>query len=217
MKKPPKTYYSRWPFPVRILQASSETWKRSELGEESLQSRPATQPLILETPTSLPGPVKARGKPSSLLLSSQQLHQPAHGPTNTSHECLHMSFSNLTMSVASIGLSNFGASINLCEKIQTAQVNSFEVCYGTITDQRSRTTRRYTVYSKPVSEHVDSGRSWAVISLREVLQRKIPARSIPLSYLHRLQLGVVISLSTVQPHNTPWFPDTLSTRDIFFP
>lgn len=178
---------------------------------------PATQPLILETPAPPPAPAKGKGKTVKFATlqptasSTTTMVQTKIGP-----QSLHMSLSSLTMNLASIGLSNFGASISLCEKIQMAQENAPEACYGTIVDQRSRTTRRYTVYPMPVSEHVDSRRSWSVISLREVLHQKIPAPSIPLSYLHRLQLAVVISLSTLQFHNTPWLPDTLSSRDIFF-
>ncbi|KAI3328088.1 hypothetical protein HD806DRAFT_485041 [Xylariaceae sp. AK1471] len=126
---------------------------------------------------------------------------------------IQQSIQSLSIGVASIGLSNSEAKLNLCEKMNRAQKQTQVSTYGTIIDQSSHNTRKYTVDPISVPDYEDT-RCWSVVSLKDILQQK--DNSVYLSTEDRLQLAVVISSSILQLHGSPWLARAISSQDIFF-
>lgn len=125
---------------------------------------------------------------------------------------LHTLIPNLTMGVAtSVAFSSVGVALDLCEKLRQSQKRAAEDTFGTLMDQLPQTTRRYSIHPSPSA---DDSRSWSIVSLRDVLEKK--DQFPPLSYRDRLRLAVLISSSVLQLHGTPWLPSILTSRHIFF-
>lgn len=123
------------------------------------------------------------------------------------------SIPTIILGASSTGLDNYETSLNLCEKIRRAHKQKQTDFYGTIIDKSSQTTRRYGVY--PVSTtREENTRTWSIISLGEVLEGN--ECIISLSYQDRLRLAVDISSSILQLHGSPWLPDMISSREIYF-
>lgn len=53
-----------------------------------------------------------------------------------------------------------------------------------------------------------------MVSLRDVLSPK--SNTQPLSYRDRLQLAVFVAYSVLQLYSTPWLPDLLTSKNVFF-
>jgi hypothetical protein len=125
---------------------------------------------------------------------------------------LHTLIPNLTVGVASsVVFSSVGVALDLCGKLHQAQKQTTTDTFGTLVDQLPQSTRRYSVH--PATSTEDS-RSWSVVSLRDILEQK--SRFPPLSYRDRLRLAVVISSSVLQLHGTPWLPNILTSRHVYF-
>lgn len=159
--------------------------------------------------------MKAQGKRSigfSSLAAILSSTNTTGAKTDVSMDVL-TSIPTLTLGVSSTGLDNSATYLNLCEKIRRAHKQKQTDVYGTIIDKSSQTTRRYGVY--PVSTtREENTRTWSIISLGEVLEGNECILS--LSYQDRLRLAVDISSSILQLHGSPWLPDTISSREIYF-
>ncbi|KAK1983526.1 hypothetical protein LZ30DRAFT_821649 [Colletotrichum cereale] len=101
--------------------------------------------------------------------------------------------------------------IDLCAELSRNQKQVAVDCYGMVSDQTGTKARQFGVYPQPGGENTDT---WSVVSLRGVLEnpRVFPHMSVP----DKLRLASVISSSLLQLHQTPWLPDILTSRDIFF-
>ena len=124
---------------------------------------------------------------------------------------LHTLIPNLTMGAASVAFSSVGVALDLCEKLRQSQKRAAEETFGMLMDQLPQTTRHYSIHPSPSA---DDSRSWSVVSLRDVLEKK--DQFPPLAYRDRLRLAVLISSSVLQLHGTPWLPSILTSRHIFF-
>jgi len=174
----------------------------------SIRSRPSS-------PGPLPAKNPRRGKMKAV--SFGRSHSSAKS-TTTIVEALVDSASNglqdsiptLTMGMASIGLLNFGTTMNLCEQLRKAQKEKRIDCYGIISDDSSPVRRQYAVCPPPPADERGDGSVWSTVSLKEMLECSPPP-------LHaRLQLAVAVSSSILQLHNTPWLPEFLDSTNIFF-
>ncbi|XXG94203.1 hypothetical protein Hte_000456 [Hypoxylon texense] len=85
-------------------------------------------------------------------------------------------------------------------------------CYGYIADQSTTENSRFAVY--PPELHDDYERA-TFLSMKYILERD-ESRISPMSYRQRMKLAVDISSSLLQLSGTPWFPDVLTSDDIFF-
>ncbi len=128
---------------------------------------------------------------------------------------LHALVPNLTASVATnIAFSSVGAALDLCGKLHQSQNQPSTDTYGTLIDQLPSPSRRYSLHPTPAPAAAEAPHSWSLISLRDVLEHK--TRFPPLSYQASLRLAATISSSILQLHGTPWLPDILTSRHVFF-
>ena len=98
---------------------------------------------------------------------------------------------------------------NLCEAISRAQNRTETKCHGYISDETSPKDLKFEVY--PFG--IPSTDLWTVVSLRYVLKNK----SLPrLTYRDRITLGPSIASSIVQLAKSPWIPEIVTSKDIFF-
>lgn len=106
---------------------------------------------------------------------------------------------------------DFHKNINVCEKIRRAQKQTAVHCYGTISDETPQTSYTFGIYPQ---QSMDSRDNLSTVTLREVLEKPLmfPYMSVPV----KLHLAAIISSSFLQLHQTPWLPDTLTSRDILF-
>ncbi|KAL2000267.1 hypothetical protein VTN02DRAFT_3330 [Thermoascus thermophilus] len=103
--------------------------------------------------------------------------------------------------------------VDLCAAIRRAEKQSVVDCYGYITDRSTPAAPKYGVYSVPT--RIDH-ETWTRVSLRDLLRSK-PSKTQPqLTYTDKLRLAVAISSSVLQLQGTPWLPDILTAKDIFF-
>lgn len=127
--------------------------------------------------------------------------------------------SKMTIEVASVALSRFGSTLNLCHQLGKVSVSTTQQrvdCYGIVFDpkpENPQETRSYTVYPVP-DLSPDKSQGCKVVSLRDVLQGKDGLT--PLGYRHRLQLAVFIARSILQFYKTPWMPLMPSSQNFFF-
>ncbi|TEA17635.1 hypothetical protein C8034_v011830 [Colletotrichum sidae] len=109
-------------------------------------------------------------------------------------------------SFSAMSLDSRASTINMCEKIRRSQKAVALDCYGMITDQK----RTFRVIPETSCDRND----WAIVSLREVLEK--PGDFPHMSYSAKLHLAATISSSFLQLHQTPWLPGMLTSRDILF-
>ncbi|KAK4203228.1 hypothetical protein QBC40DRAFT_318709 [Triangularia verruculosa] len=168
------------------------------------------------SPSPLPSPLPPKGKKT---VSFGFSHSMSSSTTTTlvktaTHTTVSNSICNPTTTMASLVLSNINPTINLCQTFQkTSSFQQADSPYGVIIDQQTaQAPRQYTVY--PSLQGSGAMPIWTLISLREILEHK--DRHIPISYRDRLYLALVISSNILQIHGTPWVPDTLDSRNVFF-
>ncbi|KAI1083376.1 hypothetical protein F5B20DRAFT_526715 [Whalleya microplaca] len=102
--------------------------------------------------------------------------------------------------------------VNLCHIIRKQGKSPYVPCYGYIADQSVPQNSRFGVY--PPGPHEDD-ENITLLSLNLVLEDKgLKFPQIP--YRQRMKLAVDISSSLLQLNGTPWFPDILTSKDIYF-
>ncbi|KAH8890591.1 hypothetical protein GQ53DRAFT_650168 [Thozetella sp. PMI_491] len=104
--------------------------------------------------------------------------------------------------------------MNLCEKIRKSQEQPDNNYYGELIDHQQSGAMQYSYGVYLVSGL--GNRTGPMLSLRDLLESLEDNPISPFPYLDRLRLAVILSYSVLQLHSTPWLPNMLTSRDIFF-
>ncbi|KAI1383487.1 uncharacterized protein F4822DRAFT_420813 [Hypoxylon trugodes] len=102
--------------------------------------------------------------------------------------------------------------VNICHIIRKQGKMPYTSCYGHIADQDVKENSSFGVY--PPEPHEDS-ENIKFLSMKSILKgqgSKFPG----ISYRQKVKLAIDISSSLLQLNGTPWFPETLTSEDIFF-
>ncbi|KAK5989761.1 hypothetical protein PT974_08021 [Cladobotryum mycophilum] len=125
----------------------------------------------------------------------------------------YMSLNTGGQDTAATSMSNPGSTEDLCMMIRKAKKRREGERYGMIIDQDSEAPRSFSVYpAEIVSRNDDCDRK--MMSLLEVLENRNNMGQM--RWHHRIQTAVFIASGVLQLYQTPWLPDLLSSRNIFF-
>lgn len=102
--------------------------------------------------------------------------------------------------------------VNICHIIRKQGKSPSVLCYGYIADQNAKKNSRFGVYPPEAHDYYESA---TLLLMKYVLEDK-ESRFPRISYRQRMKLAVDISSNLLQLNGTPWFPDILTSNDIFF-
>lgn len=201
---------SNTPNPAKIDQTA---WLWNELILR-LAEVPKKQAPTIKSPD-LQIPRKKGGVKSVRFSTLESAHSKQMQQSNGSVTLLESATTSLAIGTAvaiSSDRSDLPELVDLCAAIRHAEKQRMADCYGYIIDRSMPPSSKYEVY--PVTTRIDH-ETWTRISLRDILKSKSKMQP-QLTYTDKLRLAVAISSSVLQLQGTPWLPDILTAKDIFF-